>query len=176
MVLQGLRLDAGAAALELGRRSCWATRWCWLWTGARRVKGLGAQIWSQHGCSGSSRGEGEATDEASHPAAAMGMQDLAAGVADAWRCSEGRSEGGLTDWLWTRGFQGLGKNLFLAMAGACDGGVRGRRDLPEGVDGILSFSLRGTTPGETPDPRVGRWRRVDVVPLLRASILEVNPV
>ena len=63
----------------------------------------------------------------------MGMQDLAAGVADAWRCSEGRSEGGLTDWLWTRGFRGLGKNLFLAMAGACDGGVRGRRDLPEGV-------------------------------------------
>jgi hypothetical protein len=39
-----------------------------------------------------------------------------------------------------------------------------------------SLPLRGTTPGETPDPRVGRWRRVDVVPLLRASILEVNPV
>ena len=98
---------------------------------------------SQRGYSGSGLGEGEATDEASHPAVAMGMQVSAVGVADAWRCSEGRSEGGLTDWLSTRGFRGLGENPFLAMAGACDGGVRGRRDLPEGVDGMLSFPLRG---------------------------------
>ena len=85
-------------------------------------------------------------------------------------------EGGLPDWLSTGGLRGLGENPFLAMAGACDGGVRGRRDLPEGVDGILSYSLRGTTPGETPDPRVGRWRRVGVASLSRASILEFNPV
>ena len=173
---RGLRLDAGATTPELGRRSCWATRWCWLRTGARQVVGLGTQIWSQCGYSGSGLGEGEATDEASHPAAAMGMQVSAVGVADAWRCSEGRSEGGLTDWLSTSGFRGLGENPFLAMAGACDGGVRGRRDLPEGVDGMLSLPLRGTTPGETPNPTVGCWRRVNAVPLSRASILKVNPV
>ena len=49
------------------------------------------------------------------------------------------------------------------MAGACDGGVCGRRNLLEGVDRMLSLPLRGTAPGETPDPEgqslAACWRR-----------------